>query len=428
MLYGTKVEILIDTTIASSYALQIYKLNPNGSSNAARALLKSASDTDYIYRLGGQQWVDFSSRVKSININRGKSRFEDRMSVSSATILFNNQDGYFNRFSGAFQNPYALEFVPRRQVRISKYLLSNPAQSVVIFTGKTTSWNNNYSSKLNDVTTLTVNDALNDIGNKLLPATTFTSQLTSARINAVLDLIGWPTADRDIETGSITIQGDSIAADSNVLDYLDKVTRTEGGFFYINSQGKFTFRNRARQDVTTYPPSTDPGDAYPQLNLSDAASYTLKNGYDVLFNQFVLSRIGGGTVTVDSNTPYTMIDPNTGDTVNIPGSQDRFGVISLEQPDLLFTSDADTETLGLKYADWLGKDVDRVGSVSWEQTAIETDSDWTAWGSPYRAEMGIPCYFAPPGLVIDTYNLVASIQHNITPDSHIMTVGLLNAL
>lgn len=427
MLYGTKVEILIDTTIASSYALQIYNNTPMNS-NAFRATLKSASDTDYVYRLAGKQWVDFSERVKSVSIQRGKSRFEDRMNVSNASVVFDNRDGYFNRFSGAFMNPYALEFVPKRKVRISKYKLSTPEQSVVIFTGTTQAWNNNYNARLDDTTTLSINDALNDLGNRVLPATTFTSQVTSERISAVLDLAGWPTADRVIDMGSMTIQGDSITAGTNVLDYLNTVTRTEGGFFFIDAQGRFVFRNRAKQDVTTYPPSYDPGDEYPQLNLEDAGSYTLRNGYDVLFNEFILSRAGGGTVTINSNTASSAVDPYTGGTVTIPGSQDRYGVITYEQPDLLFTSDSDTTDLGLKYVDWLGNDVDRVDTVTWLQSANELDSDWTAWGSPYRAEIGIPCYFAPPGVIVDTYNLVASIQHNITPESHTMTVGLLNAL
>ena len=128
MFFGTRVEILIDTTIASSYTLEIYNNTP-WNTNAPRATLKSATDTDYIYRLGGQQWVDFSSRVKSINISRGKSRFEDRMGVSSASIIFDNKDGFFNRMTGDWSNPYALEFVPKRAVRISKYRLSYPSAS-----------------------------------------------------------------------------------------------------------------------------------------------------------------------------------------------------------------------------------------------------------------------------------------------------------
>lgn len=426
MFFGTKVEILIDTTIAASYTLAIYNNDPMFT-NAPKAVLKSASDTDYRYRLGGQEWVDFSSRVKSINIQRGKSRFEDRMGISTASIVFNNQDGYFNRMTGDWSNPYALEFVPKRQVRISKYRLADPATIYPIFTGKTVAWNNNYNGRLDDTTTLTINDALNDLGNRLLPATTFSSQLSSDRVNAVLDLLGWPTADRVIDIGSITLQADSIADNTNSLDYLDVVTRTEGGFFYIDRYGRFVFRNRAAQDTPTFPPGTDPGSGYPQLNLDNVSNYTLRNGYDVLFNQYILDRAGGGTAVIDSNTPSEEYDWRWRTWIQIPGSQDRYGIISLKQSGLLFTSDAGLVDLGLKYADWLGSDVDRVDTATWLQSSQEFDVV-PSWGDAYSAELGIPCYFAPPGIVVDTYNLVASIQHNITPESHTMTVGLLNAL
>lgn len=413
MFYGTKVEILIDTTIATSNVLQIFKINPP-TDNGFKARLKSAADTDYIYRLGGKVWVDFSDRVKSISITRGKSRFEDRMNVSNATVIFDNADGYFNRFIDFYQNPYALEFVPKRQVRITKYLLSGlSGETETIFTGKTLAWNNNYNGRLDDTTVMTANDAINDIGNQLLSATTFSSELSSVRINTVLDALGWPTADRDIDTGTITLQADTITDGTNALDYLDTVTRTEGGFFYISAEGNFCFRNRTKQAPS----------GSPTPNSLKPLNVTLRNGFDTLFNRFSLSRLGGGTVVIDSNTPTTTTDPFSGNTITIPGSQNRFGVIEYDREGLLFTSDADLTDLGLDLATWLATDVDRPDAVSW--LASEDESQFSV--NPYP-EIGQVFNYVYPGLPLDQVNLIASVQHNITPETHTMTVGLLNAL
>jgi hypothetical protein len=68
---------------------------------------------------------------------------------------------------------------------------------------------------------------------------------SGARIAHILDAIGWPAADRDIDTGSsMVIAG---VPGGTGLAHNQIVTETEGGRFYIAPSGKPTFRGR------TYP-------------------------------------------------------------------------------------------------------------------------------------------------------------------------------
>lgn len=76
----------------------------------------------------------------------------------------------------------------------------------------------------------------------------FVQQLTGARVNAVLDSLGWPSAQRTVDTGTISIlaqlpdtTGTSLTGTSLILD----ATVVEGGLAFVARDGKFTFWDRA---------------------------------------------------------------------------------------------------------------------------------------------------------------------------------------
>lgn len=73
---------------------------------------------------------------------------------------------------------------------------------------------------------------------------------TGAVINKILDMAGWPTADRTIETGKSTVTSINTAGRS-ALDVIKDVEKTEQGRFFIAPDGKATFYNRHHTLVTT---------------------------------------------------------------------------------------------------------------------------------------------------------------------------------
>lgn len=66
---------------------------------------------------------------------------------------------------------------------------------------------------------------------------------TGERVARVLDLVGWPAADRDLDTGR-SIMGPYLEAESNALSIVQRVEATEGGALWQAPDGAITFRDR----------------------------------------------------------------------------------------------------------------------------------------------------------------------------------------
>ena len=77
------------------------------------------------------------------------------------------------------------------------------------------------------------------------------NQLTSARVTAVLDLIGWPSALRDLDTG-ISTMGTLTDADITALEAIFQAVDTENGAAWITGAGKLWFGNRRWRDISAY--------------------------------------------------------------------------------------------------------------------------------------------------------------------------------
>lgn len=72
----------------------------------------------------------------------------------------------------------------------------------------------------------------------------YSGELGGARMNRALDLVGWPSGDRDISTG-LTTQGPFIPASMTALSYIHDVERSEHpGLVFFSRDNKLTFRDR----------------------------------------------------------------------------------------------------------------------------------------------------------------------------------------
>lgn len=121
---------------------------------------------------------------------------------------------------------------------------------------------------------------------------------TGARVNKVLDLIGWPAADRDVDAGNSTL-GPAQLRRRKALEYLQLVERTEQGALYIKPDGPLRFRERHQRFY-------DARMTTPQFTLTDedlpgALHYEgdlqLNYDEDIIYNE-VTVRWEGGEVTV----------------------------------------------------------------------------------------------------------------------------------
>lgn len=73
------------------------------------------------------------------------------------------------------------------------------------------------------------------------------SELTSARITRVLDLLGWPSADRSIDTGKSLMNATSDLSGKKVLEAIQQAVTAESGACYVRGDGVVEFKSRHAQ-------------------------------------------------------------------------------------------------------------------------------------------------------------------------------------
>jgi hypothetical protein len=140
-------------------------------------------------------------------------------------------------------------------------------------------------------------------------------------VEAVLTEIDWPTSKRDIDSGEVTLQADTPGDDVNVLDYLQRVSRTEFGAVFIDRVGRVAYRDRdSRQGFADALLVGGTGIPFESVEIDF--------GTELLFNEITLTRENGGTAVALGTA-----------------SAAEFGISDLSQSGLLHNSDGDTEAL-----------------------------------------------------------------------------------
>jgi hypothetical protein len=135
--------------------------------------------------------------------------------------------------------PYFGQLIPRRSIRIS-------CNDRPVFRGSVEDFDIVYQPSNKSQVRIDVSDAFSVLTNAQLTAFTPSSQLSGARINAVLDRpeVAWPTADRSIDAGDSTMMSAAVSEGTPALSYLQLVSNSEFGDFFIGKDGKVNFRER----------------------------------------------------------------------------------------------------------------------------------------------------------------------------------------
>jgi hypothetical protein len=268
------------------------------------------------FTLGGTLFYDVTDYVININSNRGRSRELDKYNAGGLEVVFDNSTRVFDPLNSA--SPYAGQIVPHREIRVK-------SNGSAVFYGLIDDWNLNYNPGGDNTAAAVASDGFTLLAQQTLSAHTAIPQLTGARIVAILDRpeVNWDSTNRNIDTGTISLQGDVVDEGAGALTYLQVVETTESGNFFIDKSGRITF-----QDTLTGPSSaglvvlTDDGTGIPFSNV--AVVY----GSELLYNRIVITRAGG--------SPKVAEDTD---------SQNSYGISSLNMDGLLFNSD--TESLAL---------------------------------------------------------------------------------
>jgi hypothetical protein len=219
----TTVEVGFELTVGDTPYFRV--------SNPIKGILNNTE-----YRLAGAIWIDISDSVSSVTVKRGKNRELDRYSAASASIMLHNEDRRFDPLNTA--SPYVGNIIPRRSVRVI-------TDGYVQFTGVIEDWNFDYDVSGKSNAQIVAADAFSLLAQQSLTAGTATTQLTGARIDAVLSqpTVAWPLTQRELDDGSAEVGSDVWGSDDNVLSYLQKVESSEQGQLFMSRDGNVRFIN-----------------------------------------------------------------------------------------------------------------------------------------------------------------------------------------
>jgi len=239
--------------------------------------------------------VDVSDQVNVIKTVRGRNAIADEFQTGNLTLRIVDQNGDFNP-----QNPdsiYAPYLTPMKKVQITA---TYSGVTYPIFSGFITSYVNSQPKEATEVayTTITAVDAYRLAQNAQISTVTGASagNLSGTRVNQILNTIGWPNTQRDIDAGLTTLQNDP-GTNRTSLQALITVANSEYGAVYVNASGSFVFQDRA---VTVGSIA-----GTPTLFSDNGAGIRYANAVwklddTLIFNKSTITRLGG-TAQVATN-------------------------------------------------------------------------------------------------------------------------------
>lgn len=354
---------------------------------------------------------DVSEYCQTINIRRGRPDQLQNFNAGTCSIILVNNDRRFDPINE--NSPYwnstlgRSGVTPRRKVTVR-------SGGVDLFVGRITDINVDYAPTgtgapydLSTVEIIASDDFVLLANTYTEAAITPSEELSGARVTSILDLpeVDYP-ATRNIDAGIATLGGGAtfeIAANSNVLSYLQQVATAEQGYFYVAANGDLTFTDRIAATFDT--PSAyfaDDGTVIPYSALE------VLYGQEFLYNK-VVAQITGGSEQVADDV----------------ASQAEYGISTLSLSDLLLSTDAAALALA---EDLLSK---------YKQPQYRFDrlrTDINGLGSIDRATL-IALELGDVVNIIRTYNTgspasvaldfsIESLSHTITPSGHQIELGL----
>jgi hypothetical protein len=354
---------------------------------------------------GSTDFVDVTEYVTNININRGRTTQLDNFPSSNCTIVADDRaaERYFDPLNTASEwySGGTVGIAPRRQFQV----YGGTAGTTAMFTGFVYDLNIDYAEPNLSTATIVATDALGQLGQTVLTAFNPSSQLTSARVSAILDRpeVAFSTALRNIETGIATCGTVAYDDATNVLTALQDVAIAEGGRLFVNRSGLVEFDARIATSFGTAVASFGGTAGVPILSLSNVY------GAETVVNRVAVQIEGGTASSVASGT----------------ASQAQYGIKALSLTGVPLATDAAGSALALSLLTRFQEPVVRFSEMDVLLNALTTAQQAQMAGLEIGDILSVTKTFAVGTPATVTQNVVVeSIRHTVNPSRHTVTVGL----
>jgi len=346
---------------------------------------------------GTTDFVDATQYVLSVAIQRGRGSQTDQFSPGTCRVLADDRaSGRLfdpaNTASAWYQGSFDL--APRRAIKV----LAGTAE---LFVGAITDLDITYEQPNLSFASIQSADALYELSRTALTAFEPSSQLTSARVSAILDRpeVNFSTALRDISTGVATCGTVAYADNTNTLSALQSVAIAEDGRLLANRKNQIVFDPRISFTFSTAIASFG-GTATNEIPiLAIGVAY----GQETLFNRVQIDVDGGTAAQVAFDAT----------------SQTQYGVQTLSFSNVplntLAAGSALAQNLLNKYKepkirfDEISTSLNACGSALWPTVLTLDVGDVISVTKRY--DQGLP-------LSRTESVFIESVSHDITPSDH----------
>ena len=192
-------------------------------------------------------WTDVTAQHISSVIRRGRNHELDKVEAATCRTRLRDPDGDFD--STNLASPHYPGVRPMRRMRIR-----GTWQGVTYdrFNGYIEAYPRSWTPGPAGVAYVELQavDAFKVLALANVTAVR-SAEGSGARVNALLDAIGWPAADRAIDTGLSTVQAVTYDGTERALSALQTVEQTEGGLLFVSRDGKITFLDRTKPVTVT---------------------------------------------------------------------------------------------------------------------------------------------------------------------------------
>jgi len=352
---------------------------------------------------GSTDFVDATEYVLSVAIQRGRTSQTDQFSPGTCRVLADDRaSGRLfdpaNTASTYYQGDFDL--APRRAIKV----LAGTAE---LFVGAITDLDITYEMPNLSFASIVSADGLYELSRTALTAFEPSSQLTSARVTAILDRteVAYSTALRDISTGVATCGTVAYADNTNTLSALQAVAIAEDGRLFANRRNEIQFDPRISFTFSTAIASFG-GTASNEIPiLAIGVAY----GQETLFNRVQVDVDGGTAAQIASDAT----------------SQTQYGVQTLSFSSVPLVSEAAGATLAQNLLDKYKEPKIRFNEISTSLNACGS----ALWPTVLTLDVGSVIAVTKrydqglPATRTDTV-FIESVTHDITPSDHRIRFGL----
>ena len=354
---------------------------------------------------GTTNFVDITEYVTNININRGRATQLDTFPSSSCTIVADDRAAarYFDPLNTASEwySGGTVGIAPRRQFQV----YAGTAGTTAMFTGFVYDLNMDYAEPNLSTATIVATDGLGQLGETVLTAFNPSSQLTSARVSAILDRpeVAFSTATRSIETGIATCGTVAYDDATNVLTALQDVATAEGGRLFVDRSGFLNFDARIASSFGSAVASFGGTAGVPIQSLSNVY------GAETVINRVAVSIDGGTASSVASGT----------------ASQAEYGIKALSLTGVPLATDAAGSALALSLLTRFQEPVVRFSEMDVLLNALTTAQQAQMAALEIGDILSVSKQFSSGTPSLVTQNVVVeSIRHTVNPSTHRVTIGM----